>query len=97
MTQSGCSMSFRRWQELVVTELAPAHHSREKSHCSLTTHRFTDTFCLRSSLSDKKSSSGTRAQHVNPVVCSCGKLDESKHKKSLPFSISFGCLFGPLC
>lgn len=52
MTQSGSSMSFRRWQELVVTELAPAHHSRENNQRSLTTHRFTVTFFSRSSLSD---------------------------------------------
>lgn len=50
MTQSGRSMSFSRWQELVVTELAPAHHSRENSQRSLTTHRFTLTFLSRSSL-----------------------------------------------
>uniref|UniRef100_A0A3Q1I2H0 Uncharacterized protein n=1 Tax=Acanthochromis polyacanthus TaxID=80966 RepID=A0A3Q1I2H0_9TELE len=42
--------SFRRWQELVVTELAPTHHSRENSQRSLTTHRFTVTLFLRSSL-----------------------------------------------
>uniref|UniRef100_A0A3Q1K0V6 Uncharacterized protein n=1 Tax=Anabas testudineus TaxID=64144 RepID=A0A3Q1K0V6_ANATE len=52
MTQSGRSMSFRRWQELVVTELAPAHHSRENSQRSLTVHRFTVIFFLRRSLSD---------------------------------------------
>uniref|UniRef100_A0A8C7R5M3 Uncharacterized protein n=1 Tax=Oncorhynchus mykiss TaxID=8022 RepID=A0A8C7R5M3_ONCMY len=43
-------MSCRREQALVVTELAPEHHSREKSHGSFTTHRFTDTFLLLSSL-----------------------------------------------
>lgn len=50
MTQLGRSMSLRRWQELVVTELAPAHHSREKSQGSLTTHRLTVLLWLRSSL-----------------------------------------------
>uniref|UniRef100_A0A3Q0RW68 Uncharacterized protein n=1 Tax=Amphilophus citrinellus TaxID=61819 RepID=A0A3Q0RW68_AMPCI len=44
------------WQALVVTELAPAHHSRENSQRSLTTHRFTVTFCLRRSLSNTKTS-----------------------------------------
>uniref|UniRef100_A0A8C7ZAJ0 Uncharacterized protein n=1 Tax=Oryzias sinensis TaxID=183150 RepID=A0A8C7ZAJ0_9TELE len=37
----GCSTSFRRWQEFVVTELAPTHHSKENSQRSFTTHRFT--------------------------------------------------------
>uniref|UniRef100_A0A4W5NIZ8 Uncharacterized protein n=1 Tax=Hucho hucho TaxID=62062 RepID=A0A4W5NIZ8_9TELE len=48
--RSGWVMSCRREQALVVTELAPEHHSREKSHGSFTTHRFTDTFLFRSSL-----------------------------------------------
>lgn len=52
MAKSGLFMSLRRWQELVVTELTPAHHSRENSQRSLTTHRFTVTFILRSFLSD---------------------------------------------
>lgn len=56
MTQSGRSTSFRRWQELVVTELAPAHHSRENSQRSLTTHRFTVTLFSRSSLSNTNTS-----------------------------------------
>uniref|UniRef100_A0A8C7G8C1 Uncharacterized protein n=1 Tax=Oncorhynchus kisutch TaxID=8019 RepID=A0A8C7G8C1_ONCKI len=50
IVQSGWVMSCRREQALVVTELAPEHHSREKSHGSFTTHRFTDTFLLLSSL-----------------------------------------------
>lgn len=52
MSKSGLFMSLRRWQELVVTELAPAHHSRENSHRSLTTHRFTVTLLDRCFLSD---------------------------------------------
>uniref|UniRef100_A0A3Q3J8U1 Uncharacterized protein n=1 Tax=Monopterus albus TaxID=43700 RepID=A0A3Q3J8U1_MONAL len=56
MTQSGQSVSFRRWHEFVVTELAPAHHIRENSQRSLTTHRFTVTFLLRSSLTPPLSS-----------------------------------------
>uniref|UniRef100_A0A3B4V7A9 Uncharacterized protein n=1 Tax=Seriola dumerili TaxID=41447 RepID=A0A3B4V7A9_SERDU len=52
MIQSGLSMSFSRWQELVVTELAPAHHSRENSQRSLTTHRLTVIFLLRRFLPD---------------------------------------------
>lgn len=52
MVQSGCSMSFRMLQELVVTELTPAHHIRENSQRSLTTHTFTVTFLLVSSLWD---------------------------------------------
>uniref|UniRef100_A0A669C8X5 Uncharacterized protein n=1 Tax=Oreochromis niloticus TaxID=8128 RepID=A0A669C8X5_ORENI len=54
MTQSGRSISFRRWQALVVTELAPAHHSIENSQRSLTTYRFTVMFRLRRSLSNTK-------------------------------------------
>lgn len=45
-------MSFRRWQELVVTELAPTHHIKEKSQAWLTTHRFTVTLFFRSFLPD---------------------------------------------
>uniref|UniRef100_A0A3P8QGV8 Uncharacterized protein n=1 Tax=Astatotilapia calliptera TaxID=8154 RepID=A0A3P8QGV8_ASTCA len=56
MTQSGRSISFRRWQALVVTELAPAHHSIENSQRSLTTYRFTVMFRLRRSLSNTKTS-----------------------------------------
>lgn len=52
MNQSGRSMSFRRWQELVVTELTPAHHSRENSQRSLTTHMFTLTPAFLLLLSD---------------------------------------------
>lgn len=48
--QSGLDMSLKMWQALVVTELAPEHHRRENSHRSFTTHRFTVTFLLRSSL-----------------------------------------------
>lgn len=39
--QSGWDMSLKRWHVLVVTELAPAHHSNEKSQRSFTTHRLT--------------------------------------------------------
>lgn len=52
MNQSGCSTSFRRWQEFVVTELAPTHHSKENSQRSFTTHRFTVILSALSSLSD---------------------------------------------
>uniref|UniRef100_A0A3B5R7L4 Secreted protein n=1 Tax=Xiphophorus maculatus TaxID=8083 RepID=A0A3B5R7L4_XIPMA len=41
MVQSGCSILLNTWQLLVVTELAPAHHSRENIQRSLTTCRFT--------------------------------------------------------
>lgn len=47
-------MFLRMWQALVVTELAPEHHSNEKSQRSFTTHRFTDTFFFRSSLCREK-------------------------------------------
>uniref|UniRef100_A0A3P9MML8 Uncharacterized protein n=1 Tax=Oryzias latipes TaxID=8090 RepID=A0A3P9MML8_ORYLA len=47
-----CSTSFRRWQEFVVTELAPTHHSKENSQRSFTTHRFTVILSALSSLSD---------------------------------------------
>uniref|UniRef100_A0A8C9TCQ4 Uncharacterized protein n=1 Tax=Scleropages formosus TaxID=113540 RepID=A0A8C9TCQ4_SCLFO len=48
--QSGRSIFCKSWQALVVTESTPAHHSREKSQRSLTTHMFTVTFFLFSSL-----------------------------------------------
>ena len=51
-------MSFRRWQELVVTELTPAHHSRENSQRSLTTHVFTVMFILLRFLSETKCHTG---------------------------------------
>uniref|UniRef100_A0A3Q4N907 Uncharacterized protein n=1 Tax=Neolamprologus brichardi TaxID=32507 RepID=A0A3Q4N907_NEOBR len=62
MTQSGRSISFRRWQALVVTELAPAHHSIENSQRSLTTYRFTVMFRLRRSLSNTKTSTSFRSE-----------------------------------
>uniref|UniRef100_A0A665TN73 Uncharacterized protein n=1 Tax=Echeneis naucrates TaxID=173247 RepID=A0A665TN73_ECHNA len=50
---SGWSTSLSRWQEFVVTELAPAHHSKENSQRSLTVHRLTETFFLRRSLIER--------------------------------------------
>uniref|UniRef100_A0A3B3XAV8 Secreted protein n=1 Tax=Poecilia mexicana TaxID=48701 RepID=A0A3B3XAV8_9TELE len=38
---SGCSILLNTWQLLVVTELTPAHHSRENIQRSLTTYMFT--------------------------------------------------------
>uniref|UniRef100_A0A8C6WHH8 Uncharacterized protein n=1 Tax=Neogobius melanostomus TaxID=47308 RepID=A0A8C6WHH8_9GOBI len=63
MIQSGLLTSFSRWHALVVTELAPAHHSREKSHLSLTTHKFTSKLFSRSFLSD------TRSNQNDKTVC----------------------------
>uniref|UniRef100_A0A8D0AIG0 Uncharacterized protein n=1 Tax=Sander lucioperca TaxID=283035 RepID=A0A8D0AIG0_SANLU len=68
INQSGWSMSFRRWQELVVTELAPAHHSREKSQRSLTTHRFTVTFLLRSQSYAFVFSASNVSQHATHIL-----------------------------
>uniref|UniRef100_A0A3Q2EDB3 Uncharacterized protein n=1 Tax=Cyprinodon variegatus TaxID=28743 RepID=A0A3Q2EDB3_CYPVA len=50
MCQSGCSISFRTWQALVVTELTPAHQNREKSQRLSTTYTFTFTPSFRRSL-----------------------------------------------
>uniref|UniRef100_A0A3P9NW96 Uncharacterized protein n=1 Tax=Poecilia reticulata TaxID=8081 RepID=A0A3P9NW96_POERE len=47
-----CSILLNTWQLLVVTELAPAHHSRENIQRSLTTYMFTLTPPFRRSLSD---------------------------------------------
>uniref|UniRef100_A0A8C8VJH4 Uncharacterized protein n=1 Tax=Pelusios castaneus TaxID=367368 RepID=A0A8C8VJH4_9SAUR len=46
-SQRGRFISFRTWQALVVTELAPAHHSTEKSQGSLTTYRLMETLSWR--------------------------------------------------
>uniref|UniRef100_A0A672IAA8 Uncharacterized protein n=1 Tax=Salarias fasciatus TaxID=181472 RepID=A0A672IAA8_SALFA len=68
MVQSGRWTFLRRLQELVVTELAPAHHSREKSQRSLTTHRFTEMFSLRRSLSNRMHNT-TMITHGTSHVC----------------------------
>uniref|UniRef100_A0AAY5EPY6 Secreted protein n=1 Tax=Electrophorus electricus TaxID=8005 RepID=A0AAY5EPY6_ELEEL len=52
------------WQLLVVTELTPEHHSREKSQGSFTTHRLTFTFLLRKSLSHKHTDTHTHTQDL---------------------------------
>lgn len=71
--QSGLDMFLKMWQALVVTELAPEHHSNEKSQRSFTTHRFTDTFFPRSSLSSE----------INKNACKKKKRPKKTHKSSL--------------
>uniref|UniRef100_A0A3B1JXC4 Uncharacterized protein n=1 Tax=Astyanax mexicanus TaxID=7994 RepID=A0A3B1JXC4_ASTMX len=45
--QSGRDMSLKTWQVLVVTEVAPIHHTREKSQRSCTPQRLMETFSFR--------------------------------------------------
>uniref|UniRef100_A0A8B9LY53 Uncharacterized protein n=1 Tax=Astyanax mexicanus TaxID=7994 RepID=A0A8B9LY53_ASTMX len=40
-------MSLKTWQVLVVTEVAPIHHTREKSQRSCTPQRLMETFSFR--------------------------------------------------
>uniref|UniRef100_A0A3B3CEH0 Uncharacterized protein n=1 Tax=Oryzias melastigma TaxID=30732 RepID=A0A3B3CEH0_ORYME len=96
MNQSGCSTSFRRWQEFVVTELAPAHHSRENSQRSFTTHRFTVILsALKSCLFIQRFCTSTHLSLIKTLNCRSELAVTPKHEPNIHnkyFMIIHACI-----